>query len=113
MSITLNLENKAQIVANVTPAIASAIYTNSKLELNPHKGACVALAMVWSFVEFELDAAYNTVDVITNLEYYLDKVRRLNKSTNLKGSAENVLVVAEELNLVSYSEDNKLITANR
>lgn len=110
MSITLNLENKAQIVANVTPAIASAIYTSSKLELNPHKGACVALAMVWSFVEFELNTAYNTVDILVNLEYYLDKVRRLNKSTNLKGSAENVLVVAKELNLVSYSEDDKLIT---
>lgn len=99
-SITLNLENKGRIVANVTPAITAAIYTSSKIELNPHKSAGVALAIVWAFVELELNTEHNTVDVLPSLQYHLDRVRKLNKGIELGGNARNLLVVAERLNLV-------------
>lgn len=104
-SITLNLENKGRIVANVTPAIASAIYTSSKIDLHPHKAAAVSLAMVWSFVECPLNTEIDTNSTIATLEYHLDRVRKLNKAIELKGSAKNLLVVAERLNLIAYSDE--------
>ena len=105
-SITLNLENKGRIVANVTPAVTAAIYTSSKIELNPHKSAGVALAIVWAFVELELNTEHYTVDVLPSLQYHLDRVRKLNKGIELGGNAKNLLVVAERLNLIKIDIDD-------
>lgn len=109
-AITLNLDNKGRIVANVTPAIASALYTSSKINLPPMKGAGVALAMVWSFVELQLNTTFQVSDMVTTLDYHLDRVRKLNKGLELKGSGTNILVVAEMLNLVEYNEDKTTFT---
>ena len=109
-SITLNLANKGRIVANVTPAIASAIYTSSKIDLEPQKGAAVSLAMVWSFIELELNVPLSVASVIESLEYHLGRVRRLNKSLDIKGNGNNLLVVANYLNLIDYSEDKTTFT---
>lgn len=112
-NITLNLANKSRIVANVTPAIASAIYTSSKVDMSPEKGAAISLAMVWAFIELELETEYPVISVIENLEHHLGRVRRLNKGLNIKGNGNNLLVVADYLNLISYSEDKTAFTLSR